>query len=109
MESIINFLQILDALGFSLLNIVLICMLYFMGAQSGMFPRFWSSEENKKGVTIAQLHQEMTQLKAYFNHETTDQLKKVNSELENIGEGVKKIDRRHDEYEKYGIKVRKEV
>lgn len=106
MEVFIKTLQTLDALGFSPTSIVILGMLYFMGAQSGMFPRFWDTNEEKKGVTIAQLHDEMQHLKSYFNHETTERLDKINVEVSDVKESVKELNRKHEEYEKYGIKVR---
>lgn len=107
MEHIPELLKTAAEFGFSPLNLVLLAMLYFMGANQGFFPKFWSSNENDKTTTIQDLHNEMTGLKKYFNHETTDRLDSLNTTLVATKEGVEKLNRKHEEYDKYGIKTRK--
>lgn len=97
---------ILAELGFSPLNIVLIGMVYFMGAQHGMFPKFWRTSDENKGVNIGDLHTEMMQLREHFNHETSDSLTSIKNNTLEIREDVKTLQRKHDEYDRFGIKIR---
>lgn len=114
MDSFVQLIKTLSDLGFSPLNVVLIIMLYFMGAHSGIFPKFWG-EQGKKNLSIKDLHDEMFNLKSYFNHETTERLDGIKESQKNLYESQEKIkssveelNRRHDVYDNFGIKIRKE-
>lgn len=111
MEIIYSSLEIADTLGLTVLNLVLIAMLYFMGAQHGMFPKFWktSSEVNDLPATRSQ----MERLSNYYNHDTTEILlsinqgiEKVHKAVENLDDRIKELHMTHEEWEKYGIPTR---
>ena len=107
MEMFVTAVKELVELGFSPLNIVLIAMLYFMGAHHGMFPKFWNKDDKESvAPTIKDLHDEMAGLKAHFNDETTDRLDTIIEGQQEIKEGVQTVNRKHEEYDKFGIKVR---
>ena len=42
---------------------------------------------------------EISELRQHYNHETTKQLREIN-------EGIQKLNRTHEEYDKFGIKMR---
>lgn len=100
--------------GLSPLNLVLIVMLYFMGAHSGIFPRFWEKKVGgQQTFTLAQLYNEMMTLRQYFNHETTERLDgimKAQNETHEVHlkvkERVEDLHRKNLEWEKYGIPIR---
>lgn len=108
METAKTILEAAAAYGFSPLNLVLMVMLYFMGAHAGVWPKFWKKgDDENKTPTVHDLYAEISKLKMYFNHETTERLDKIVERQKGIGEDVKSIVRKHDEYEKYGIKTRR--
>lgn len=110
METIVPTIKYLVEIGFSPLNLVLVGMMYFMGAHHGMFPKFWGDQDSQlKTPTIKDLHDQMSQLQGHFNHETTDRLDQINSKHDKLIEGVEELKLKHWEYEKYGIRVRKEA
>jgi len=106
MSELHQILQLASELGFSPLNLVLLVMLYFMGAQSGVFPKFWRANDRHTTPTIHDLHEQVLSLKEYFNHETTNRLDAIQAEQQLMHEDVRGLHRKHDEYDKYGIKVR---
>ena len=78
--------MLLQSLGFTPLNIVLVVMVYFMGAQAGIFPKLWKSkevEEGEEGVVPPWA----IRLQQHFNDETSIILKEIR-------DGVKKLDER---------------
>ena len=111
MEHLLSTIKYLVEIGFSPLNIVLLCMTYFLGAKQGLFPMFWSSktEDEKKGVSIKDLYDQMQNLQGYFNHETTERLDDIKFQQVRLVEDVAEIRRKHDEYERFGIRIRKEA
>ena len=83
-----DYLTLLQSLGLTPLNMVLVVMLYFMGAQAGIFPKLWKSngeeaEEKEEVPTWAR------QLQQHFNDE-------ISSILHEIRDGVKKLDEHGD-------------
>ena len=109
-------IQLAIELGITPLNIVLIVMLYFMGAQSGIFPKLWKNSDIST-PTLKEIHEIMTHLKAHYNDETTENLEiigrnqdemkeklnKISTHQDLIKEDVKLINARLNEYDKYGI------
>ena len=106
MNTFFEILMKASELGFSPLNLVLIGMIYFIGAQHGMFPKFWNTNDQSKGVNLKDLHTEFTSLKEYVNHDTSERLESIQADTAEINEGVKQINRKHDEYDRFGIKTR---
>ena len=116
-------IQIAFELGITPLNLILIVMLYFMGAQSGIFPKFWKQSEDKTTPTLKEVHEIMTHLKTHYNDETTDNLEKIGRNQDDMKRGIEKIStkqdkigdeitlikNRQDSWHEYGIKIRKEV
>lgn len=112
-------IQLAIELGLTPFNLALIAMVYFMGAQHGMFPKFWSKEDNTP--TIKEVHEIMQHLKAHYNDETTENLEiiadnqkdmkrdlgKISSHQDLIRNDVAVIRSKQDEWEKYGVNVRK--
>ena len=109
-------IQLAIELGITPLNIVLIVMLYFMGASNGIFPKFWK-KENEESPTLKQIFETMTHLKNHYNDTTTENLEligrnqdemkeklnKISTHQDLIKEEVKAINTRLNEYDKYGI------
>lgn len=98
-------------LGFTPLNLVLMVMIYFMGAHTGIFPKFWGKEtqESNKPATKAQ----MDKLSSYYNHDTTEILQSINAGVQSLNKSIEKVDDQiqllhntHAEWEKYGIPIR---
>lgn len=95
-------------LGITPLNIVLVAMLYFLGANHGFFPKFWGGE-NKEPATKAQ----MDYLTNYYNHDTTEILKAIDNKLgdikptlESVEILLKEVHIKQSEWERYGIPAR---
>lgn len=90
-------------LGLTPLNIVLCLMLYFIGSQSGIFPKFWKSQNPVEPQTREELQalllQQMKTLTGHFNHETTGLLTKISDTLD-------LIIRKQEEWDKFGIPIR---
>jgi hypothetical protein len=112
MEYAQTILHIATQLGLTPLNLVLIVMLYFMGAQSGIFPKFWKSE-SVKTAELPATRAQMDKLSSYYNHDTTEILRSIDSGVKNVHEAVEKLEEvvselknNHHEWEKYGIPVR---
>ena len=57
-------------------------------------------------VTLADLLGQMTKLTEYFNHDTTQHNLEIKECLKSIDENMKTLVRKHDEYERFGIKSR---
>lgn len=102
-------------LGFTPFNLVLLVMVYFLGAHIGIFPRLWTekkskeADDNEKPATRAQ----MNKLANYYNHDTTailtsidEGIKQVKTAVENLDDRVKDLHNTHQEWEKYGIPTR---
>lgn len=111
METAHQILEIGMELGMTPLNLVLMCMLYFMGAHSGIFPKFWGkeSQDANKPATKAQ----MDKLSSYYNHDTTEILKsidnnvvKVQLAVENLEESIQDLKNQNSEWERFGIPIR---
>jgi hypothetical protein len=83
-------INIATDLGLTPLNLVLLTMLYFMGASSGIFPKFWK-KENEDVPTLKQIFETMTHLKAHYNDETTENLEKIGRNQETMIGGIKEI------------------
>ena len=83
-------IQIASDLGLTPLNLVLLTMLYFMGASSGIFPKFWK-KENEEVPTLKQIFETMSHLKAHYNDETTDNLEKIGRNQETMISGIREI------------------
>src|SRR3990167_7074635 len=82
-----DFLMLLQSLGFTPLNIVLVVMVYFMGAQAGIFPKLWKSKEVEVEEGEDEIPVWAQELTEQMNHAQTDILK-------DIRDGVKKLDER---------------
>ena len=110
MENLPEILRALAEYGVTFPSLILLFLVYFFGAEQSIFPKFWKkiNEGDTKKVTMFDLHKEMTTLRSYFNHETTEKLAQIRETQQAIAEDIKNINRKHTEYEKYGIHVRKE-
>lgn len=111
METAIKIFHTAVDLGFTPLNLVLIVMVYFMGAHTGIFPKFWGKEE--EGENTPATKAQMNKLASYYNHDTTailnsidDGIKQVRTAVENLDDRVKELHTTHQEWEKYGIPTR---
>lgn len=118
MEKIQQILKIAIDLGLTPLNIVLVSMLYFIGAHSDIFPKFWGSkkENSSKPATSEQ----MEKLTSYYNHDTTALLTQIREHLSDVKEETRIINNNLQalsvttvrlegtirEWEKYGILTR---
>lgn len=105
-------IHIANELGFTPLNLILVVMLYFMGAQHGMFPKFWKGEPSPDRVPASKA--QMDKLSTYYNHDTTEILrsidlgvKKVHVAVENLEDIIKELKHNQSEMKEYGVKVRK--
>lgn len=89
METAITLLKHLAEFGFSPLNVVLIAMIYFMGTQLGIFPKFWG---DKTASAVKPASQEsMDKLSSYYNHDTTELLTDIRDHLSDLKEETKVI------------------
>lgn len=111
METVYSILNTAIELGFTPLNLVLIVMLYFMGAHTGIFPKFWGKETQEANKPATR--EQMDKLSRYYNHDTTEILhsidggiKDVRKAVENLDDRVKELHNTHAEWEKYGIPMR---
>ena len=89
MEYLPQILQTAFELGFTPLNIFLACMLYFMGAHSGIFPKFWGNETQASNQPATR--EQMEKLSSYYNHDTTEILKDIRQHLSDVKEETKTI------------------
>ncbi len=116
METALTILQELSILGFTPLNVVLLGMLYFIGAHSNIFPKFWGSKDsadNDKPATKGQ----MDKLSNYYNHDTTEILTEIkehlsdvrhetriiNATLSTLSNTTGRLETTIREWEKYGV------
>lgn len=86
-------------------------MMYFMGAHSGIFPKFWGDPKN---VRVPATKEQMDRLSNYYNHDTTEILKsidagvqKVHASIESLEDMVKELKHHNQEMKEYGVKLRK--
>lgn len=119
MENITTIAGLAIQLGFTPLNLVLGAMLYFMGAKTGIFPKFWgeSTTEDNQPATKKQ----MNRLSQYYNHDTTelltqirehlsdvkDETKTINSNLAILSQTTNRLENTIREWEKYGVPNKK--
>lgn len=119
MENLPIFLRIASELGLTPLNIALAGMLYFMGAHSGIFPKFWGDVNVKANLPASR--EQMERLSNYYNHDTTELLTEIRDGIgnveealtvmhANVGKGVadltlavSRLDNTLKEWEKYGV------
>lgn len=115
MENLPHFVKIAVELGLTPFNLVLIGILYFMGAHSGIFPKFWGQGDvnEDKPATKAQ----MDKLSSYYNHDTTelltqirehlsdvrDETKTINNTLQTLTTTTNRLETTIREWEKYGV------
>lgn len=118
---VVEILKELSALGFTPFNLVLLGILYALGIQTGLFPRFWKKTDDETTPTLKDIHEIMTHLKAHYNDETTENLEKIgenqkemlrgitkiSSRQDDIAEDIEELQQFHKEIEKFGVKVRK--
>lgn len=101
-------------LGFTPLNLVLMVMIYFMGAHTGIFPKFWGKEtQDTKDANRPATKAQMDKLSSYYNHDTTEILKSIDGGVKSLNSSIQKLDDQiqilhntHVEWEKYGIPIR---
>lgn len=111
-EPLLHFAKVLQEVGFSPLNILLIIMLYFMGTKLGIFPQFWKKTEDApdivdgQKITLRDLYLQMTHLKSHYNDETTEELQKINTTQSKIREDVERVKKLNENFHEYGVKVR---
>jgi hypothetical protein len=118
MENFAQYIHIAQELGLTPLNLVLAAMLYFIGAHSGIFPKFYGET---KDDTLPATRAQMDKLSSYYNHDTTEILKSIDANVVKVHESVtevfKAVDKLDDavkelkihqqEIKEYGVKVRK--
>lgn len=118
---VVEILKELSALGFTPFNLVLLSLLYALGIQTGLFPRFWKSAEDEHTPTLKDIHEIMIHLKSHYNDETTDNLEKIGRNQETMITGIKEIrenqkviakdveelKNNHNIIKEFGVKVRK--
>lgn len=102
MEHVPAILEAMARLGFSPMWVIVLIMMYFMGANTGAFPKFWSKQQEKtEDIPVWAQH-----LIQHFNHDTTSQHDETHLKLENIKKDTEKIIAKTEEWDKYGIKTR---
>lgn len=115
MESLPKAIELAVSLGLTPFNIVLIGILYFMGAHSGIFPKFWGQGDvnDDKPATKGQ----MDRLSNYYNHDTTelltqikehlsdvkDETRTINATLQTLSSTTNRLENTIREWEKYGV------
>jgi hypothetical protein len=113
-------IKFLSELGLSPFNLILLAILYALGVQTGLFPRFWKSEDNKT-PTLQDIHEIMIHLKNHYNDATTENLELIGDNQKEMIRGINKISshqdaikttvddvkRTQDEWNRYGVKVNK--
>ncbi len=118
---VVEILKELSVLGFTPFNLVLLGILYALGIQTGLFPRFWKKTDDETTPTLKDIHEIMTHLKAHYNDETTDNLEKIGRNQEAMIGGIKEIrenqkviakdvdelKQSHAIIKEFGVKVRK--
>jgi len=116
MEHLPDIIRAMAEYGISPLNLVLILMMYFMGAQSGVFPKFWGGKIDSTPDWAKYLLQ-------HFNHDTTDFHKATHTKLDTLIEkeeeeakertemrdDVKNIQHTLDTFEKFGVITRRKL
>ena len=120
MEHVPEILKALAEYGVSLPTLILLLMMYLMGVKSGMFPALWKKEEEEKAEETPKWAQYLVQ---HFNHDTTDHHtnthKKLDILIEKEEDEVKerrdildatiRIETKLNEFDKYGVKMRKSI
>lgn len=118
---VVEILKELSVLGFTPFNLVLLGILYALGIQTGLFPRFWKNPENQNTPTLKDIHEIMIHLKAHYNDETTDNLEKIgrnqdtmirvinkiSDKQDTISKDVEELKNNHNIIKEFGVKVRK--
>jgi hypothetical protein len=118
---VVEILKELSVLGFTPFNLVLLGILYALGIQTGLFPRFWKKTDDEATPTLKDIHEIMTHLKAHYNDETTENLEKIGRNQETMIGGIKDIrenqkviakdvdelKQSHAIIKEFGVKVRK--
>jgi len=101
-------LHVANELGLTPLNLVLLAMLYFLGANHGFFPKWWGGESERPATKS-----QMDYLTNYYNHDTTELLQSIDNKLGNIKPTlesveilIKELHIKQSEWEKYGIPAR---
>lgn len=119
MENIPQILHTALELGITPFNLVLIGILYFMGAHSGIFPKFWGDADASGTKPASQAS--MDKLSSYYNHDTTEILhdirehlsdvkeetEKINTNLTNLSQTTNRLENTIREWEKYGVPHKK--
>lgn len=114
MEHIPEIIKAMAEWGVSPLNLILIAMMYFIGAKNGIFPPLWK-EEKKENVPEWAQH-----LLQNFNHSTTDFHLQTHQKLDTliekeeeeakerqeIRDNTRDIKTKLAEFDRYGVKVR---
>lgn len=111
MQHVAEIVKTLAEYGLSPLMVIFIGMFYLMGVRSGtlynVFDLFNKNkqEEVKQEITLDDLYRQMLHLRGHFNDETTERLGGIETKQETILTSVQRIERKHEEYDKFGIKV----
>lgn len=111
--SVHDTITIATELGFTPLNLVLLAMLYFLGAQHGFFPKWWGDKVEKTNQSEPGTKEQMEYLINYYNHDTTAILKSMDAKLgdikptlESVELLLKELHVKQNEWEKYGVPAR---
>ena len=81
-----DYIMLLQSLGLTPLNIVLVVMVYFMGTTAGIFPKFWKLKgaETEAEETTEETPKWAQELKEHFNDTTTNLLTRIASGVEKL-------------------------
>lgn len=115
MDQLPFYIHLANELGITPLNLVLAAMLYFLGAQHGVFPKWWGGETDAPATKS-----QMERLSNYYNHDTTAILQSIDSGIkdvhkavgevhqavEKLEDSIKELHTHHQEWEKFGIPIR---
>lgn len=113
MQHVPEIIKAMAEYGLSPLMFVFIAMFYLMGVKSGTFSSIFDvfkkkEEKSENKVTLEDLYKQVLHLRGHFNDETTERLTGIESKQENILTSVQKIERKHEEYDKFGIKIQQQ-
>lgn len=111
LATLTHFFHTMEAAGITPFNLVLLVMVYFMGVKLQIFPNLLGKKSvpdgSENSVTLLSLHQQMSKLNGYFNHDTTVHLQTIEEKQDQILVIATDIKRKHEEYDRVGILARK--
>ncbi len=106
MDHFLEIIRTLSEYGFTPVNLILGTMLYFIGAKSGIFPRFWKQAEVEEEDPAQDAPVWARHLLQHFNHDTTDHHEATHAKLDEVRDRVKNVEVTLQNFDKYGVKLR---